>query len=74
MHRRERRSHLDHHQVAVGHQDGILLRRVVAKPAVLLLGDRRRGVRGVEAVEHGRGRAVDYIRYLRCECALSRPA
>lgn len=60
--------------MAVRHQDGLLLGRLVAEPAVLLLGDRgrRRGhLRGLAPVEQCYARAVGYIRALRCTSHLT---
>lgn len=39
MHRGQRGSHFYCDRMALGHQDGLLLGRLVAEPTVLLLGD-----------------------------------
>ncbi len=50
--------------MALGHQDGVLLRWMVVKPAVLLLGNRRRRghVRGVAPMEYRHACTVGNIR------------
>ena len=51
--------------MALGHEDGLLLGRLVAKPTVLLLGAgsrRRRRMRCLAFVEHGNSSAVVHIR------------
>lgn len=42
MHRRDLRVDFHHCRMAIRHKDGLLLRRLVAEPTILLLGDRIR--------------------------------
>lgn len=64
-HRNQCCDHLYHHGVALGHQDGLLFGRMVAKSAVLLLGTRRRRgqrVRLLAPVEHSVHSTLVHIR------------
>lgn len=66
MHRSERSSHFNNHRMAIRYQNGLLFRRLVVEPELLLLGNRRRRycLRIMASVEWSHRRTLDHLHFV----------